>query len=454
MLNVKDTSINHKFILGCDASWFRRSRVAVVAKNPEIDLSFKTNPEVAKIALKSKWTLDLCNELKRMEHFVDDVIMCEDDTKKSLWRMHEPLPDINKFIPNACPPEELIETEGYKGTRVYDESIDWYQITIAFNEWLDAMQQIHGVRHIKVGNAEADDVLALTALYANHCGRNFCYMGTDKDLIQIAGENERTGAISVYCQIKNGSKANNWAKSRVLTCTSNIKKGLESQGLLQVAQQTSIFDEFAGAAVKPPKNEYDAIIKYSDYFNVEHPASFLWYKIVLGDSGDNVPELFAHLKKRGKNNAHLSVPQIYDTLIELGIETDNSKDLSNGLRYMVMDDLYNDEFIDKFCQLAYCKFLKTDTCPANVCDWLMTRFMQSRKMVCLNTKELPRPIIEMYRSIAESYDWNRCYCDVSKLTNFQETVQALGLGKTATVDRSQSNIDSTFADNFISGLIL
>ena len=153
MLNVKDTSINHKFILGCDASWFRRSRVAVVAKNPEIDLSFKTNPEVAKIALKSKWTLDLCNELKRMEHFVDDVIMCEDDTKKSLWRMHEPLPDINKFIPNACPPEELIEAKGYKGTRVYDESIDWYQITIAFNEWLDAMQQIHGARPPPAGPA-------------------------------------------------------------------------------------------------------------------------------------------------------------------------------------------------------------------------------------------------------------------------------------------------------------
>ena len=38
MLNVKDTSINHKFILGIDCGWWRKSRLAIVAKNPNINL--------------------------------------------------------------------------------------------------------------------------------------------------------------------------------------------------------------------------------------------------------------------------------------------------------------------------------------------------------------------------------------------------------------------------------
>ena len=451
MLSLQQSGINHKFILGIDLSWFLKSRIAVVAKNPEIDLSFEAQPEKARLAIMSKLTKDLCAELNRMQHFVDDVVFCIDDAKSKLWRSHEAILNINDYIPGTV--DTSTEEAGYKGTRQYDTTINWFKVYEVYKEWYTKMSEIHGIRLLKCTAAEADDMIALAAHYANENGRNFCYMGTDKDLIQLVSNDVESNPITVYCQIKNGSKANNWQKSRVLTCSQTVANSIKKLSDKFVAQQSSIFDEFAGSMVKPPKNEYDALIKYSDYFNVEHVASFLWYKIVLGDAGDNVPELFAHLKMHGKNQAHMQVPMIYETLKQCGIETDNSKTLESNLRYMTVADLYDGEIINDFLTKAYCAFMKVDSIESNVLAWLRTRFVQSRKMMCLNLSELPIPIVFEFEQLIKDWDWQKCYADVNSLCNFDNTITALNLGATATIDRVQNGIDAKFADAFISGLI-
>jgi 5'-3' exonuclease len=440
-----DNTHNHKFIYVIDGSWWLKSRVPVLAKSGT-DLSFEKNENASRLSLISKLTLDLCNELRRLEDVVDDVIIAVDDKKSNLWRSKHQYLTREGF--------EQGEDAGYKGTRTYDQTINWLKVYGVYFEWLKLMQEAHGIRHIKLSEAEADDVIFMLSRYATSKGRNVLYQGTDKDLTQCVCVDTYTGACSAYAIIKNGCKANGWQKSRVLMGDKFVLEHIkELAGEKSQNVGSSIFDSFAGAQVKTRilDNPYAALLEYVDAEIREHVPSFLFYKIVLGDAGDNIPELFGMLKKRGNNWSHLSVGQIYDALKSLGIETNNAKQLEPGMRYMLGEDLYDDEVITMFLTAAYKTFMNVDSVPADDFEWLKARFAENRQLACLNAREVPRHIFENFMYTMSFTDITKPSCKVYELVDAQSTITALGINA-ATYDITSKAADAQFGDTFINNM--
>lgn len=444
-----DTAVNHQFILIIDFSWFLKSRIAVLAKTADLSYENESLNDMTDKQIAAKLTMDLCSDLRCMQYFVNDVVFAVDDARANLWRSKHQLLQPKDFNIDIVLD---VEEAGYKGTRQYDKAINWLQVYRAAFKWLDAMKTVHGIRNIKLSGAEADDVIALFAKYATKAGRNIAWYGTDKDLTQICHTNQTTGAMAIYALIKNGCKANNWAKTRLIACDKLAYAKLNACKTSKVIQQSSIFDEMVGnVGNQTPANPYDAVCKYADTVYTEHTPSFLFYKIVLGDAGDNVPELFAHLKKSGSKNCHLSIGCIYDTLLKVcGIETDNDKELADGLRYMSYDDIYDPVIIDMFCDAAYKTFMKVDETPTAMKDWLHARFKENRKLVCLDSKSIPQDIQDNFEYVANFFDWQKCYANIDSLCDFQSTFQALGIEVHATAPQNQA--DTKFADTFVNGL--
>lgn len=446
-----------KFIFGIDASWFCKSRIAVLGKNGDIDLSFTDESKKSKTraAIMSKFTMDLCAELGKMQHFVCGVVFAQDDSKKNLWRSkHEYLQppfDIGDFTKD--------EDAGYKGTRQYDTVINWLEVYKYFWDWLDCMWKYWNVPSIKIATAEADDVLSMLSRWSLNNGYNFTWWGTDKDLIQLCDYKQRkngTVAVSVYNMVKNGNKSNGWAKTRQLTCTADTFAIVQQKTTSVGNKPLSIFDSYNGAQQKPATNSFEAFINYSDKVQIEHVPSFLFYKIVLGDAGDNVPELFKYLKRRGSGMAHVSVNQIYDTLSSMGIETDNSKLCMPGYRYMLYDDLYDNELIRIFISGCYQRFIGT-TINDEMLQWLVSRFEENRRLVVLNNKELPHSIQDEFAYRMSFYDMQAFIdTDIAKLKDFRTVIQsfgtALNLNAALSVNQAQGGADAQFAETFANNL--
>lgn len=442
-----DITKNHKFIYVIDASWFLKSRIPIIAKSGNVDLSFETNPDAARQAILTKLTLDLCNECSRLIDVIDDVILAVDDKKSNLWRSKHQYLTREGF--------EQHEDAGYKGTRTYDQRIDWLKVYSVYFEWLKLMSDVHGIRNIKIAEAEADDVIFMLSRYATSKGRNLLYQGTDKDLTQCTCQDTNTGAIAAYAIIKNGNKANGWAKSRILLCSTQVQNEIaELAGTSTHIAGVSIFDSFGGAKVNTRilDNPYAALLNYVDATANEHVPSFLFYKIVLGDAGDNVPELFGKLKKRGQTYAHLSVKQIYDALYAIGIETDNAKPCAAGMRYMLGTDLYDNDFIATFLKEAYKQFMSVDTVPADDFNWLFARFAENRHLVCLNNAEIPEHILQNFLYMMSFTDITKSTANVHALTDVQSSIVALGLTNAVTVDVTSNQADAQFANTFINSL--
>ena len=176
----------------------------------------------------------------------------------------------------------------------------------------------------------------------------------------------------------------------------------------------------------------------------------MFYKIVLGDAGDNVPELFAHMKKSGTKQCHLSIGSIYNVLKSLGIETDNAQPVDNEtLRYMTQHDLYDEELIVKFCDAAYKSFMKTDSTPSQMLDWLVARFAENRTMVCLDEHCIPSNIVDNFNYTMSFWDFNKSSTNIDALCDFHSTFNELGLTIQAAAPQQA---DAKFADTFVNGL--
>lgn len=447
-MQASDDSVNHKFLLIIDFSWFLKSRIAVL--NKTVDLSFENAQlnDMTDHQIMSKLTMDFCSDIRFMQHFVGDVVFAVDDAKANLWRSKH-----QWMKPDWLAIEEITSEDfGYKGTRQYDKTINWLQVYRAAFKWLDLMKAHHGVPFIKVSEAEADDVIALFADKCLSAGRNVVWYGTDKDLTQICKTDTTTGAIAIYAMVKNGCKANNWAKTRLIACDKLSHAKLQScNAKYQQQSSISIFDEMIGNvdAARLPNNPYDAVCKYADNLQIEQVPSFLFYKIVLGDAGDNVPELFAHMKKQGNKNCHVSIQAIYDALKSLGIETDNAKPLEDGLRYMKEEDLYDDALIANFCNAIYKSFMKADSTPEDKLAWLVARFAENRTMVCLDKKCIPSYIVDNFNYLMNFWDFNKASTNIDSLCDFHATFQALGL---TIQSAAPQQADAKFADTFVNGL--
>lgn len=447
-MQANDDSVNHKFLLIIDFSWFLKSRIAVL--NKTVDLSYE-QPNLNDITdhqIMSKLTMDFCSDMRCMQHFVGDVLFAVDDVRANLWRSKHEWMKPFWMKEDETTSEDL----GYKGTRQYDKAINWLQVYRAAFKWLDLMKAHHGVAKIKVSEAEADDVIALFAKLCLSKGRNVAWYGTDKDLTQICKTDTNTGAMAVYAMIKNGCKANNWAKTRLIACDKLAQAKLLSCKPASVVQPASIFDEMVGSAnmQRLPQNPYEAVVAYADNLQVEQIPSFLFYKIVLGDAGDNVPELFAHMKKSGTKQCHLSIGCIYNALKSLGIETDNAQPVDNEtLRYMTQHDLYDEELIVKFCDAAYKSFMKADSTPSQMLDWLVARFAENRTMVCLDEHCIPSNIVDNFNYTMSFWDFNKSSTNIDALCDFHSTFNELGLTIQAAAPQQA---DAKFADTFVNGL--
>lgn len=441
---------NDKFIMAIDGSWFLKSRIPIIAKNPNIDLSFQTKPDEARAAITSKLTMDLCNELSLMRHILQDVIIAVDDSRANIWRStHEylkPTFDIGDVKQD--------EDAGYKGTRYKDQTINWLEVYKVYWDWLAVLWDKFSIRNIKINGAEADDVIALLSKYHLQQDINFTWMGTDKDLIQCCGHNNNS--VAVYNLIKNGNAINSWAKTRQLTYTKEIAEVFNNNVAYKETKPLSIFDSFVTGDPKTGKpmqagiNAFESFINYANTTQIEHVPSFLWYKIVFGDAGDNVPELFKYMKKRGKNAAHVNIEQIHDSLLEFGIETYNDLP-AEFTRYMQYEDLYNDELIENFLAVLYKKFMPANANFDDHKDWLVSRFKENRKLVTLNEKEIPSYVIDGFNHHM-SFMTQTNYANIDNLCNFSDVIKEFNLVQTVNVQANNNNVDTQFANTFVNGL--
>lgn len=169
-----------KHTLIIDGNYFLHSRLFVLPR-PKGEQLLGTKDSQA--SLMRKLCIDFASELRRMAGFVDQVVIAVDDKS---WR------------------KDLFPDAQYKGTRTYDDSINWAGVFSTYKAWQEILQKQGVVIH-QVKGAEADDVMFGWSTQLNNEGKNCIAWTGDRDLIQLVNYNQATMRIPYGIIIQNVS---------------------------------------------------------------------------------------------------------------------------------------------------------------------------------------------------------------------------------------------------------
>jgi len=322
-------------------------------KNPGDVLSSETDRNM----FVRKVITDLCYSLKQIPD-VKQVIFCKDSRS---WRK-----------------DYKISRSVYKESRVKEEGVDWgsfFKLMDDFSEYLEE----NGFIYSSYQGAEGDDLIWAWCEYLSSKNESVIVISGDKDMHQLVRYSDNS-----WVGIWNSNSKNN-----KLIVSENWREESESE--------TTIFDVNPTSGSNSSKMEKLLSSCTLERINTKE---CIFKKILTGDKKDDVPGVFPHQTKNGKNSniAEGKANKIWEVYQEsewsnYDIETlwDNEDFFGwiSGLSLRLISQTDNAENRDKFKKFyrenATLVWLNSRTIPKNMVQGLVSHVkeLDSRERVPL-----------------------------------------------------------------------
>jgi 5'-3' exonuclease len=315
--------------------------------------NFIDEPDADKNLLLWKLATDFASEIKRFEGVVNRVVYTVDS---SSWR------------------KKFLDTQ-YKANRVKSDSINWNAIYECHNEFIEALEK-SGVIISRVKGAEADDLIFAWTSILNQNGQNAIIISGDNDLLQLVNKDNSSGANTLYY--------NKFDK--------DIHVFPKFQDWLAVEDSNTTHDIFNLPLdlMSNVKQSLRDIIKNGKMKSHEvNVNEFLFRKILIGDSGDNVPPLHTVVKETKAG------PRTYG-VTDRHVNEINSKFKEDKV-YINQSHFFTHEHIHNICSIAK-DVIKIDKPVEEIYE----RWITNRDLVYLHNNCIPKEVTELMIETVET----------------------------------------------------
>lgn len=258
-----------KHTLLIDGNYFVYSRLFVM---PRPKTGKLLGDEKQKAQFMRKLSIDLASELRKLQDFVDDVVIAVDSKS---WR------------------KDLYPEADYKGTRKSDSSVDWANVYEVYGEFQNILKT-RGVTVQQTSGAEADDVIFGWSVALNGRGKSCIVWTGDRDLIQLVNHSKANDAHTIWY----------WNTKKSLYVYEGFKADMELMASEQLSTDDLLFN-MGGEHMGRDEYQHNIlnwINKYKIEVNEVNCDEFIFKKVLIGDSSDNIPSVVTWQKelKNGK----------------------------------------------------------------------------------------------------------------------------------------------------------
>jgi 5'-3' exonuclease len=258
-----------KHTLLIDGNYFVYSRLFVLPRPKSGKL---LGDDKSKGQFMRKLAIDFASELRKLQHFVDDVVVAVDSKS---WR------------------KDLYPEADYKGTRKPDSSVDWDNVYEVYGEFQNILKS-HGVTIQRTQGAEADDVIFGWSVALNDRGKSCIVWTGDKDLIQLVNHSKANDAHTIWY----------WNTKKQLYVYEGFKADMELMASQQLSKDELLFN-MGGDHMGRDEYQHN-ILEWINRNKIEINEvdcdEFIFKKVLIGDSSDNIPSVVTWQKemKNGK----------------------------------------------------------------------------------------------------------------------------------------------------------
>ena len=258
-----------KHTLLIDGNYFVYSRLFVM---PRPKTGKLLGDEKQKAQFMRKLAIDFASELRKLQNFVDDVVVAVDSKS---WR------------------KDLYPEADYKGTRKSDSSVDWANVYEVYGEFQNILKT-RGVTVQQTSGAEADDVIFGWSVALNGRGKSCIVWTGDRDLIQLVNHSKANDAHTIWY----------WNTKKSLYVYEGFKADMELMASEQLSTDDLLFN-MGGEHMGRDEYQHNIlnwINKYKIEVNEVNCDEFIFKKVLTGDSSDNIPSVVTWQKemKNGK----------------------------------------------------------------------------------------------------------------------------------------------------------
>jgi len=258
-----------KHTLLIDGNYFLFSRLFVLPRPKGSKLLGDTN---SRSQFMRKLAIDFASEMRKLQGFVDDVVVAVDSKS---WR------------------KDLYPEANYKGTRTQDDSVDWTAVFEVYEEFQKILKN-HGVTIQQTQGAEADDVIFGWSVALNDRGKSCIVWTGDRDLIQLVNHSVANDAHTIWF----------YNSKKTLYAYPGFKSDMEKLASEKLTDDEMLFN-MGGSHMS--RDDYQLqILNWIQKNKIEvidvDCDEFIFKKILMGDSSDNIPSVVTWQKemKNGK----------------------------------------------------------------------------------------------------------------------------------------------------------
>ena len=244
-----------KHTLLIDGNYFIYSRLFVMPR-PKTGKLLGDND--SKAQFMRKLCLDLASEMRKMQGFVDDVVVAVDSKS---WR------------------KDLFPQADYKGTRKQDSAVDWANVYDVYGQWQEILKT-RGVTVQQTNGAEADDIIFDWSVVLNDRGKSCIVWTGDRDLIQLVNHSKANDAHTIW--FYNSKKS--------LYVYPGFQEDMEQMASASLSNDDLLFD-MGGDHMTRDDYQYQIqqwIQKNKIQITEVDCDEFIFKKVIVGDKSDNI----------------------------------------------------------------------------------------------------------------------------------------------------------------------
>lgn len=395
----------NRYTLIVDGNYFLHKTLFISGKiKRKGQLNFIDEPEKDSDLLASKLATDFAYEVRRFSPILDGIVYCIDS---SSWRK-DYHPTTNAL--------DTASSATYKGTRKKDNTINWKAIYDLHDKFAASLKE-QGITISRVDGAEADDLIFAWSSYLNMNNRNALIFSGDNDLIQLVCNNEANGTNTLYYNkfaktMYTFENFDNWLSSTDIESVDIFNQPLDLTSNTKLALQNVLRG-----------------IKIKEMNTLE----FIFKKILIGDSGDNVSPLY-QFKKTSKDGK----TRVFNITDNKATKVLNEYEKDNGT--ISESTFFSSNSIGDICQIAKTQLKIND----RTLDQLIDKYETNRDLMYLHNRALPPSIMNaMLESIESSgYETIRNMSQINKENILKP------------IANDEKNLNQTQESSFFSGLNL
>lgn len=299
-----------------------------------------------------KLATDFAYQIRLFDGLIDKVVWTVDSRS---WR--------KDFYPNA----------DYKGNRVQDSNINWDRFLKVTEEFISILSK-HGVIISKIDGTEGDDLIYAWNTESLANDKSVIMFTGDRDLIQLVNRNDNGSHTILFSPTHN----------KLYTY-----QGF-SEWLIKDEESSNYNDIFDIMKIQiSPENQarqlLSNIIKKKKIEVIEvDPEEFRFRKVLIGDSGDNVPSAYWHISK---NRRYGISEKKADAIVS------EFKERHGSLSYMY---LYNEDYITDLANIL----IRHMNAKHMSREQIISNIKSNVNLMVLTSESIPESILdEMFKSI-------------------------------------------------------